>query len=100
MNADAHQQLGGRYGVKGFPSIKIFGANKNKPTDYQGVYIIRTSLFVSSPKHFSQNQSHFVKTHGYLLKEAEIDEPSIITPYTFLWTYGGGSGHIYVSVAG
>ena len=39
MNADEHQQLGGRYGVKGFPIIKIFGANKNKPTDYQGVYI-------------------------------------------------------------
>ncbi|CAI8055677.1 Protein disulfide-isomerase A6 [Geodia barretti] len=36
VNADEHQQLGGRYGVKGFPSIKIFGANKNKPTDYQG----------------------------------------------------------------
>jgi protein disulfide-isomerase A6 len=36
VNADEHQQLGGRYGVKGFPIIKIFGANKNKPTDYQG----------------------------------------------------------------
>ena len=63
MNADEHQQLGGRYGVKGFPSIKIFGANKNKPTDYQGVYIILTSLFVSSPKHFARNQLHFVKTN-------------------------------------
>ena len=38
VNADEHQQLGGRYGVKGFPTIKIFGANKNKPNDYQGIH--------------------------------------------------------------
>ena len=29
----------------------------------------------------------------------EVLAPRIITPYKFLWTYGG-SGHIYVSVAG
>lgn len=27
---------GGQFGVKGFPTIKIFGHNKNKPEDYQG----------------------------------------------------------------
>lgn len=36
VNADEHKSLGGRYGVKGFPTIKIFGANKNKPDDYNG----------------------------------------------------------------
>ena len=36
VNADEHQSLGGQYGVKGFPTIKIFGRNKNKPEDYQG----------------------------------------------------------------
>ncbi|XP_021058392.1 protein disulfide-isomerase A6 [Mus pahari] len=36
VNADKHQSLGGQYGVQGFPTIKIFGANKNKPEDYQG----------------------------------------------------------------
>lgn len=36
VDADAHGQLGQRYGVQGFPTIKIFGANKNKPEDYQG----------------------------------------------------------------
>uniref|UniRef100_A0AAZ3S3T5 Protein disulfide-isomerase A6 n=2 Tax=Oncorhynchus tshawytscha TaxID=74940 RepID=A0AAZ3S3T5_ONCTS len=36
VDADQHKSLGGQYGVKGFPSIKIFGANKNKPDDYQG----------------------------------------------------------------
>lgn len=36
VNADDHKELGGKYGVRGFPTIKIFGANKNKPEDYNG----------------------------------------------------------------
>ncbi|KAI2652043.1 Protein disulfide-isomerase A6 [Labeo rohita] len=36
VDADQHNSLGGQYGVRGFPTIKIFGANKNKPEDYQG----------------------------------------------------------------
>ncbi|CAL1543731.1 unnamed protein product [Lymnaea stagnalis] len=36
VNADEHKGLGGQYGVSGFPTIKIFGADKFKPTDYQG----------------------------------------------------------------
>jgi len=37
VDADAHKQLAGQYGIKGFPTIKIFGANKNQPEDYQGM---------------------------------------------------------------
>lgn len=36
VNVDEHKELGGRYGVRGFPTIKIFGANKNKPDEYNG----------------------------------------------------------------
>ncbi|XP_041950346.1 protein disulfide-isomerase A6 [Alosa sapidissima] len=36
VDADQHKSLGGQYGVRGFPTIKVFGANKNKPADYQG----------------------------------------------------------------
>ncbi|XP_076612566.1 protein disulfide-isomerase A6 isoform X3 [Chaetodon auriga] len=36
IDADQHKSLGGQYGVRGFPTIKIFGANKNKPEEYQG----------------------------------------------------------------
>lgn len=36
VNADEHRSLGGQYGIQGFPTIKIFGLDKNKPTDYQG----------------------------------------------------------------
>ena len=36
VDADAHKTLGGQYGIRGFPTIKIFGTNKQSPTDYQG----------------------------------------------------------------
>ena len=36
MNADDHKSLGGQYGVKGFPTIKIFGLDKKKPEDFNG----------------------------------------------------------------
>ncbi|KAG5880025.1 hypothetical protein JTB14_032200 [Gonioctena quinquepunctata] len=36
VNVDEHKELGGRYEVRGFPTIKIFSANKYKPKDYNG----------------------------------------------------------------
>ncbi|RXM98115.1 Protein disulfide-isomerase A6 [Acipenser ruthenus] len=36
VDADQHKSLGGQYGIRGFPTIKIFGSNKNKAEDYQG----------------------------------------------------------------
>lgn len=36
VNVDDHKSLGGQYDVKGFPTVKIFGANKNKPDEYNG----------------------------------------------------------------
>ncbi|XP_023690500.1 protein disulfide-isomerase A6 [Paramormyrops kingsleyae] len=36
VDADQHKSLAGQYGIRGFPTIKIFGANKNKPEEYQG----------------------------------------------------------------
>ena len=36
LDADANKSLGGTYGIKGFPTIKFFGFNKNKAQDYNG----------------------------------------------------------------
>lgn len=33
---DEHQSVGAPYGIRGFPTIKIFGSNKNSPSDYNG----------------------------------------------------------------
>ncbi|KAJ8387929.1 hypothetical protein AAFF_G00148630 [Aldrovandia affinis] len=36
VDADQHKSLGSQYGIRGFPTLKVFGVNKNKPEDYQG----------------------------------------------------------------
>jgi len=36
VDADAHKELGGQYGVQGFPTIKLFMGDKKKPADYNG----------------------------------------------------------------
>ena len=36
VDADTHKSLGQQFGVSGFPTIKVFGANKRSPTNYQG----------------------------------------------------------------
>eukprot|EP01006_Ploeotia_vitrea_P032027 TRINITY_DN64304_c0_g1_i1.p1 TRINITY_DN64304_c0_g1~~TRINITY_DN64304_c0_g1_i1.p1 ORF type:complete len:433 (-),score=85.37 TRINITY_DN64304_c0_g1_i1:97-1233(-) len=37
VDADQHKELGGRFGVRGFPTIKYWGPGKNSvPQDYQG----------------------------------------------------------------
>ncbi|XP_071854891.1 protein disulfide-isomerase A6-like [Apostichopus japonicus] len=36
VDADQHKSLGSQFGVRGFPTIKIFGLDKSKPEDYQG----------------------------------------------------------------
>eukprot|EP00658_Telonema_sp_P-2_P006846 TRINITY_DN12581_c0_g1_i1.p1 TRINITY_DN12581_c0_g1~~TRINITY_DN12581_c0_g1_i1.p1 ORF type:complete len:419 (+),score=90.92 TRINITY_DN12581_c0_g1_i1:62-1318(+) len=35
VDADANKGIAGEFGVKGFPTIKMFGADKSNPTDYQ-----------------------------------------------------------------
>lgn len=43
-----HQSVGAPYSVRGFPTVKVFGANKSKPTDYNGARtaqgIVNTAL--------------------------------------------------------
>jgi protein disulfide-isomerase A6 len=36
VDADQFKSLGGRFGIQGFPTIKLFNIDKQKPEDYQG----------------------------------------------------------------
>ncbi|XP_063775308.1 protein disulfide-isomerase A6 [Pseudophryne corroboree] len=36
VDCDQHKSLGSQYSVRGYPTIKVFGANKNKPEEYSG----------------------------------------------------------------
>ena len=57
----AHQSVGAPYGIKGFPTIKFFGYNKNKPTDYNGQ---RTADALGDE---SFKQLRFVQKHTCIL---------------------------------
>lgn len=39
VDATQFQSLAGQYGVRGYPSIKVFGLDKKKPTDYNGMFL-------------------------------------------------------------
>lgn len=43
VNCDDEKSLAGRFGVRGFPTIKIFGADKKKPLDYNGARTAQVS---------------------------------------------------------
>eukprot|EP00270_Netrium_digitus_P011488 TRINITY_DN3661_c0_g1_i1.p1 TRINITY_DN3661_c0_g1~~TRINITY_DN3661_c0_g1_i1.p1 ORF type:complete len:442 (+),score=115.82 TRINITY_DN3661_c0_g1_i1:93-1418(+) len=36
VNCDEHKSLASEYGIRGFPTLKIFGKNKKKPLDFNG----------------------------------------------------------------
>lgn len=36
IDMDAHRGFGSSYSIQGFPTIKIFGQNKQQPIDYRG----------------------------------------------------------------
>lgn len=36
VNADEHKSLSGRFGVRGFPTVKIFTPTKKEGEDYRG----------------------------------------------------------------
>jgi protein disulfide-isomerase A6 len=31
-----HSSVGSQYGIRGYPTFKFFGGNKNSPVDYNG----------------------------------------------------------------
>lgn len=36
VNGDDHKSLGGKYNIRGFPTIKIFSKGHTNPEDYNG----------------------------------------------------------------
>lgn len=42
---DKHQSVGGPYGIRGFPTIKVFGFDKNDPQDYNGKFLREKYFF-------------------------------------------------------
>ncbi|CAI6010922.1 unnamed protein product [Closterium sp. NIES-65] len=36
INCDEHKSIASEFGIRGFPTLKLFGANKKRPEDYNG----------------------------------------------------------------
>jgi len=53
VDATAHESLAQKYQIQGFPTIKVFGADKRSPVDYQGA---RTADAIISQAMKSVNQ--------------------------------------------
>lgn len=53
VDATAHESLAQKYQIQGFPTIKVFGADKRSPVDYQGA---RTADGIISQAMKSANQ--------------------------------------------
>ncbi len=65
VDADAFRELGGRFSVQGFPTIKVFGFDKKSPKDYEGGR--SASTIIQSAKRALKNAQN--------AKEGKPEEP-------------------------
>lgn len=58
VDMTTEQSVGSPYDIKGFPTIKLFGANKNAPIDYQGARTAQAivDFMLSQAKSLSQGR--------------------------------------------
>lgn len=72
VDMDVHGSVGGPYNVRGFPTIKIFGANKQSPKDYNGKfmpYILHYISYVTQYKNFFEALPSYYNLKLLLLQE-------------------------------
>ncbi len=86
VDMDAHKEVGGPYNVKGFPTIKWFGADKKKPDDYQ------SGRDASSITDFALNQAKKAVKDRLSGKKSSSDSKSKTKSDTGGSKKAGGSG--------
>lgn len=79
VDADEHKELGRRFGVQGFPTLKWFDGKSDEPTDYKsGRDLESLSAFVT--------EKAGVKAKG---KKAEVSNVEMLTDTSFKSLIGG-----------
>ena len=86
VDMDAHKEVGGPYNVRGFPTIKWFGADKKKPDDYQ------SGRDASSITDFALNQAKKAVKDRLSGKKSSSDNKSKSKSDTGGSKKAGGSG--------
>lgn len=93
INCDEHKSVAGEFGIKGFPTLKIFGLNKKKPQDYQGPRTPKAmadALIALLPNHVTVVTA---KQHdGFLSGSADV-------PKALLFTAKAATSALYKSLA-
>ncbi|KAJ3329655.1 protein disulfide isomerase (PDI) protein [Blyttiomyces sp. JEL0837] len=70
VDCDVHKELCGKFGIQGFPTLKVFGSDKKQPpTDYQGPRTAKGIVDFMIPKIPS-----FVQTIGSKGKQKSLDD--------------------------
>ncbi|KAH6892095.1 thioredoxin-like protein [Thelonectria olida] len=91
VDADAHRDLGKRFGVQGFPTLKWFDGKSNKPTDYKsGRDIDSLTEFIAEktgvrPKKKQELPSEVVYLNEQTLNEAVGATKNVLVAFTAPW---------------
>lgn len=91
VDADAHRDLGKRFGVQGFPTLKWFDGKSNKPTDYKsGRDVDSLTEFIAEktgvrPKKKQELPSEVVYLNEQTLNEAIGGIKNVLVAFTAPW---------------
>ncbi|KAK7403300.1 Protein disulfide-isomerase erp38 [Neonectria punicea] len=91
VDADAHRELGTRFGVQGFPTLKWFDGKSNKPQDYKsGRDLESLTNFIKdhagvSPKKKLEMPSDIVMLNQGSFSEAVGGEKHVLIAFTAPW---------------
>lgn len=91
VDADAQRELGKRFGVQGFPTLKFFDGKSDKPTDYSGgrdleslTKFIIEKTGVRSKKSLAKPSSVVILTDSTFKKQIGGDK-NVLVSFTAPW---------------
>eukprot|EP00953_Heterococcus_sp_UTEX-ZZ885_P006538 3996-Heterococcus_DN1.PRE.2 len=88
VDATQSQQLAAKYGVQGYPTIKVFGADKRSPTDYSGA---RTAAGITADAISQVSKLVRSRQQGGKPKAAKKDKPKASKQESTKGSSGSGS---------
>ncbi|GJP76196.1 hypothetical protein CLOP_g6565 [Closterium sp. NIES-67] len=87
INCDEHKSIASEYGIRGFPTLKLFGANKKRPEDYNGARTAKAmsdAAVAALPNHVtvlsSSSLPTFLSANALLPKALLFTAKSSTTP--------------------
>ncbi|ONM22284.1 Protein disulfide-isomerase like 2-2 [Zea mays] len=92
VDCDAEKSLMSKYKVEGFPTILVFGADKESPFPYQGARVASAICFVSFLPDILDSKAE--GRNKYLELLLSVAEKYKKSPYSFVWTAAGKQANL------